>query len=114
MTKNIRSHFQVLGSRFVFMFGSGFVVLCSVFAWSVALGAQPPIDGPQYTNGNTLVRPANYREWIFLGSGLGMTYDASAAGTTFTNVFVGADGILDITFKSALFSNWAVNAIEVF
>jgi hypothetical protein len=83
-----RSHFQVLSARFVFRFGSGFVGLCSVFAWSAALGAQPPVDGPQYTNGNTLVRPANYREWIFLGSGLGMTYDASAAGTTFTNVFV--------------------------
>jgi hypothetical protein len=85
---NSRSRFQVLGSRFVFRFGSGFVVLCSVFAWSAASGAQPPVDGPQYTNGNTLVRPANYREWVFLGSGLGMTYDASAAGTTFTNVFV--------------------------
>ena len=87
---NTRSHFQVLSSKFVFrfMFGSLFVMLCSVLTWSVALGAQPPIDGPTYSNGNTLVRPANYREWIFLGSGLGMTYDASAAGTTFTNVFV--------------------------
>src|SRR4030095_8074815 len=45
-------------------------------------------DGPMYTNGNTLVRPANYREWVFLGSGLGLTYDASANNTTFTNVFV--------------------------
>ena len=88
MTVNCSSRFRVLGARFVFMFGSGFGVLCSVFAWSVALGAQPPTDGPQYGNGNALVRPANYREWIFLGSGLGMTYDASAAGTTFTNVFV--------------------------
>ena len=34
------------------------------------------------------MRPANYREWVFLGAGLGMTYDPSAAGTTFTNVFV--------------------------
>ena len=34
------------------MFGSLFVVLCSVFAWSLALGAQPPIDGPTYGNGN--------------------------------------------------------------
>lgn len=88
MTAHYRSRFQVLCSRFVFMFGSGFVVLCAAFVWSVSLGAQQPIDGPQYGNGNSLVRPANYREWIFLGAGLGMTYDASAAGTTFTNVFV--------------------------
>jgi hypothetical protein len=60
-------------------------------AWSLALGAQQPIDGPQYVNGNNLVRPANYREWVFLGAGLGMTYDQTAAtnpSPTFTNVFV--------------------------
>jgi hypothetical protein len=70
------------------MFGSGFLLLGAVFAWSVALGAQQPIDGPTYVNGNSLARPANYREWVFLGSGLGLTYDASANNTTFTNVFV--------------------------
>ena len=52
------------------------------------LAAQPAGDGPRYSNGTNLIRPANYREWVFLGAGLGMTYDASAAGTTFTNVFV--------------------------
>ena len=67
---------------------AGVALVAFVAAWSVALGAQQPVDGPQYVNGNSLVRPANYREWVFLGAGLGMTYDASAAGTTFTNVFV--------------------------
>ena len=106
---NHRSPFQVLASRFpppprlwrdlaealrakagVFSFGSVFVVLCSVFAYAVALGAQqPPPDGPQYVNGTNLVRPANYREWVFVGSGLGLTYDQGAnSNTTFTNVFV--------------------------
>jgi hypothetical protein len=64
------------------------LVIAMAVVWSFAVAAQPPIDGPQYGNGNALVRPANYREWVFLGAGLGMTYDASAAGTTFTNVFV--------------------------
>lgn len=37
-----------------------------------------------------LVRPENYREWIFLSSGLGMTYgtEANANAPTFDNVFV--------------------------
>ena len=83
-----RSHFRVLGSRFVFMFGSGFAALAFAAAWSLALSAQQPIDGPTYSTGNALVRPANYREWVFLGSGLGLTYDAAANSTTFTNVFV--------------------------
>ena len=72
----------------LFKLGSAFAVLSFVAAWSLLLGAQQPIDGPTYVNGTSLVRPANYREWVFVGAGLGMTYDKDAAGTTFTNVFV--------------------------
>ena len=62
-------------------------------AFSLAVGAQQaPGDGPRYTNGTNLVRPADYREWPFLGSGLGMTYQppagAAPASPSFTNVFV--------------------------
>ena len=62
-------------------------------AFSFAVGAQQgPGDGPRYTNGTNLVRPADYREWPFLGSGLGMTYQPPAgappASPSFTNVFV--------------------------
>ena len=53
-------------------------------------------DGPLFTKGNALVRPADYREWIFLSSGIGMSYDpavgdppaGSPAGPGFGNVFV--------------------------
>jgi hypothetical protein len=41
---------------------------------------------PQY-DGQNLVRPQNYRDWIFLSSGLGMNY-AAGSGEMFTNVFV--------------------------
>ena len=55
------------------------------------LGAQQPADGPQYNSGGELLLPKNYREWIFLSAGLGMTY-APAASTPqdprFDNVFV--------------------------
>lgn len=89
MNKN-SSRFPVLSSRFVFWFGSLFVVLGSVFVWAVALEAQQTaVDGPQYVNQDHLVRPASYREWVFIGSGLGLTYDQGAdSTTTFTNVFV--------------------------
>jgi hypothetical protein len=40
----------------------------------------------------SLVRPTDYREWMFLGSGLGMSYEppsaAAAASPRFGNVFV--------------------------
>jgi hypothetical protein len=75
------------------------IVICSVAAWCAGLstalvGQQAPTDGPRYTTvaGKAqLVRPAEYREWIFLAAGLGMTYQppaASAPPPQFTNVFV--------------------------
>ena len=53
-------------------------------------------DGPRYVNGDELVRPDDYREWMFLSSGLGMTYEAErveeagsgARPMRFQNVFV--------------------------
>jgi hypothetical protein len=47
-------------------------------------------QAPQYTADGKLALPADYREWIFLSSGLGMTYQPMAHedGPAFTNVFV--------------------------
>ena len=61
----------------------------------VGSAQQPPGDGPRYTNSTNLIRPADYREWTFLSSGLGMTYEDSSASQrpqqaspSFGNVFV--------------------------
>lgn len=49
---------------------------------------------PKYTSDGQLVRPDDYREWIYLSSGLGMTYGVvesavnGIAGERFDNVFV--------------------------
>jgi hypothetical protein len=53
----------------------------------------PAEDGPDFTTNGQLKRPADYREWIFLSSGLGMTYGPAASHSsdehpTFDNVFV--------------------------
>lgn len=55
------------------------------------LAASPEAKGPrpQYDANGNLLRPTDYREWIFLSSGLGMNYNAAAGGhDMFTNVFV--------------------------
>ena len=66
----------------------------SLLAWSPAR-AQQPGGGPTFTAAGELVRPADYREWVFVSSGLGMTYGPAeaAAGRTpmFDNVFVTRD-----------------------
>ena len=47
---------------------------------------------PSYTSQGELIRPDNYREWIYLTSGLGMTYRTPDAAVNsnpkFDNVFV--------------------------
>lgn len=46
-------------------------------------------DAPQYTADGKLILPREYREWIYLSSGLGMEYNPDGKrGTEFTNVFV--------------------------
>jgi hypothetical protein len=70
-------------------------LVCAVFvgalAWTVR--AQEAVsDGAAYTTDGNVVRPENYREWIFLSSSLGMTYGpeqpASDRPPLFDNVFV--------------------------
>ena len=41
---------------------------------------------PEFNKDGELVRPKNYREWIFLSSGVGMNY--GTGGLPFGNVFV--------------------------
>ena len=49
-------------------------------------------DGPQYTAGGQMQFPKDYREWVFLSAGLGMTYGPAAPqaqeAPRFDNVFV--------------------------
>ncbi len=59
--------------------------------WLTTPAAQQPAnDEPRYTSSGELLRPSNYREWVFVTSGLGMTYGpAGQAGhAMFDNVFV--------------------------
>jgi hypothetical protein len=51
------------------------------------------LAGQSYTADGQLILPSDYREWVFLSSGLGMTYQPPAAQggqrpASFTNVFV--------------------------
>ncbi len=55
----------------------------------VAAVAQVP-DGPKHAANGALLRPTTYREWVFLSSGLGMTYvkDKPKTPPAFDNAFV--------------------------
>jgi hypothetical protein len=68
----------------------GALVLISVCAASLQVSSPGSrTDVPQYATGDELVRPEGYREWVFLSSGLRMSYEGSRGeGGMFTNVFV--------------------------
>ena len=59
---------------------------------TLAMVAQTSSDAPQFTPDGQLVLPRDYREWVYLSSGLGMTYGPAAqadqGNPMFDNVFV--------------------------
>lgn len=73
------------------LLATALVVFGISLSWSLR-AQQAAGDGPRYTNGTSLLRPTNYREWPFLGSSLGLAYaqlsDAAKAAPPFANVFV--------------------------
>ena len=60
-----------------------------IFIGLLMAAALDPGFKPQFTRDNRLLRPEDYREWIYLSSGLGMNYSPVAPDhVVFTNVFV--------------------------
>jgi cytochrome P460 len=51
---------------------------------------QKSTDGPQYTSDNRLMRPLNYRNWIYLSTSLGLQYgpNANSDNPAFETVYV--------------------------
>ncbi len=74
------------------LLGSCAVAFLAAVASAPALRAQQPADVPELRAGNALTLPADFREWVFLGAGLGMTYGPNAPAAdrpqAFTNVYV--------------------------
>jgi hypothetical protein len=63
------------------------VAILSIACFAACAFAQTASE-PRYTPDGQLALPSDYREWVFLSSGLGMTYATAGAGDAmFTNVF---------------------------
>jgi hypothetical protein len=66
------------------------LIVLAVFCLAL-LGATPEekLPKPQYDEKGQLLRPADYREWMFLSAGYGMNYSPGPGShEMFTNVFV--------------------------
>lgn len=72
-------------------FGAVLIVIgTAALFWAHAQKASQPGNTPRYTADGKLIAPKNYREWVFLSSGLGMTYSKPSPNghPMFSNVFV--------------------------
>ncbi len=83
----------------------------------VSASASPSEDAaPRFTADGRLQRPANYREWIYLSSGLGMTYGPLAAEAgqdpSFDNVFAAPAAYREF-LKSGAWPEGTVLVLEV-
>ena len=54
------------------------VLLCLLHSSTFTAQAPTASDQPRFSGDNELARPENYREWIYLSSGIGMSYSATA------------------------------------
>jgi hypothetical protein len=92
----------------ILLAGLGLISNCAVSL--LVSNPAPPADLPQYTTGDELVRPQDYREWVFVSSGFRLSNNPSPAeGATFTNVFVNPSA-----YKQFLTTgNWPDNTVLV-
>ena len=71
---------------------------------------------PKYTKDGKLLRP-NYREWVYLSSGLGMNYGPTAAGASaapaFTNVYVNPESYREFQ-KTGKWPDKTMFALEIY
>ena len=61
-----------------------------ILIFSAVVASQDAMFQPRFTEGNQLIRPEGYREWMFVGSNLNMGYtDGAAPGESrFHNIYV--------------------------
>src|SRR5919201_6491933 len=91
------------------------LAIISVLVWE-AFAASPTAspNAPRYTADKKLLRPTNYREWVYLSSGLGMNYGpAEGSMQMFTNVFVAPEAYREF-MASGKWPDKTVFALEVY
>jgi hypothetical protein len=65
------------------------IVVAAALLTLLAAAPEPKMPKPQYDDKGQLMRPADYREWMFLSAGFGMNYSPGPdSHEMFTNVFV--------------------------
>jgi hypothetical protein len=92
------------------------VLLVTMLMGAGLFAAEVATDAPRFTEGNQLIRPEGYRQWIFLSSGLGMSYRKEADYNdepVFTNVYIRPEAYREFAATGA-FPDGTVMVLEIF
>lgn len=95
---------------------TAFISAMSLASSTPSTAQTPAADAPAYASDGRLLRPADYREWVFVTSGLGMTYGpaqpAEGQPPRFDNVFVTRDAYREF-LRSGTWPNETMLILEV-
>lgn len=97
------------------------LLVAGVLLAGVAMRASRAVDnksgvgGPQFTAQGKLVRPEEFRRWVYLSSGYGMSYDQkeSDGNKAFTNVFV-SPGSYDYYLANGKWPDHTMFVLEIY
>ena len=88
----------------------------------IVLGAAQQTTAPAFEGKNTLLRPINYREWVFVGSSRGLSYapnppaqnqaSAGGMGEMYHNVYIKPEAYREFA-KTGKFPEGTVLAMEL-
>jgi cytochrome P460 len=91
------------------------LLLIAFLAGAAGFAAQANIVAPQFKDGNQLVRPEAYHEWVFVGSSLGMSYRKEAGyedQPEFHNVYISPNAYREFREKGT-FPDGTVMILEI-
>lgn len=96
--------------------GVALLALLALGHFSPAGAADPATAGPQFNDKGELIRPEDYRGWVFLNSALGLTYGPNrppaGAPQVFTSVFVNPRAYAEFQ-KSGLWPDGTIFALDI-
>ena len=96
--------------------GLAWLVGLTLMPATAALAADPATAGPQFDERGELMRPEDYRSWVFLNTALGLTYGPNrpqaGAPPVFTSVFVNPKAYAEFQ-KSGQWPDGTIFALEV-
>jgi hypothetical protein len=102
-------------------FAAIILVILTAIAAAGAQQAPAPSSAPVFEGKSTLLRPMNYREWVFVGSSLGLSYapnppaqnaSSGGIGPMYHNVYIKPEAYREFA-KTGKFPEGAVLAMEM-